>query len=47
MLIQQNVPPIVIRDRLGHKNIQTTLDIYSHLYPNKGEELTGILSKLW
>lgn len=47
LLIQQNVPPIVIRDRLGHKSIQTTLDIYSHLYPTKGEELTGILSKLW
>lgn len=47
MLIQQNVAPLVIRDRLGHKSIQTTLDIYSHLYPTKGEEIAGILSKIW
>lgn len=47
MLIQQNVPPIVIRDRMGHKSIQTTLDIYSHLYPTKGGEIADILSNIW
>lgn len=47
MLIQKNVPPIVIRDRLGHKSIQTTLDIYSHLYPVKGQEVADILAHIW
>lgn len=47
MLIQKNVPPIVIRDRLGHKSIQTTLDIYSHLYPVKGQEVADILANIW
>lgn len=47
MLIQQGVAPLVIRDRLGHKSIQTTLDIYSHLYPTKGNEIAGLLSKIW
>jgi integrase len=47
LLIQQNVPPIVIRDRLGHESIQTTLDIYSHLYPHKEQEIGSILNTLW
>lgn len=47
MLISMNVPPLVIRDRLGHKSIQTTLDIYSHLYPTKGNEIAGLLAKVW
>ena len=25
-------PPLVIKERLGHENIKTTLNTYSHLY---------------
>ena len=32
--------------RLGHENIETTLNTYSHLYPNKHGEVAEILSKL-
>ncbi len=39
---------LVIRDRLGHEDIQTTLGTYGHLYPNTNREvadrLTNILS---
>lgn len=27
--------PLEIADRLGHEKIETTLNTYSHLYPNK------------
>jgi|GEM_PF-2625735 len=40
--------PLVIRDRLGHEEIETTLGTYGHLYPNTNYEvaskLDGIIS---
>lgn len=30
-------------DRLGHEKIETTLNTYSHLYPNKQMELADRL----
>ena len=38
-LIERSYPVIAIKERLGYKNIQTTLDIYGHLYPNKDKEI--------
>lgn len=35
LLIELGFQPLVVADRLGHENIKTTLEIYSHLYPNK------------
>lgn len=46
MLIELGVPPLEIQERLGHENIQTTLNTYSHLYPNKHFETTKKLEKL-
>ena len=37
---------LLIQKRLGHKDIRTTLGIYSHLYPNADEEITGQLKDL-
>ena len=37
----------IIADRLGHKKIETTLNIYSHLYPNKQEEVADKLQALF
>ncbi|WP_411268841.1 tyrosine-type recombinase/integrase [Enterococcus sp. OL5] len=31
-LIEQNVQPLAIMERLGHSNIQITLGTYGHLY---------------
>ena len=28
-------PPLLIAERLGHERVQTTMETYSHLYPNK------------
>lgn len=44
LLIEMGISPLQISERLGHEDIQTTLNIYSHLYPNKQEELAEKLA---
>lgn len=44
LLIELNFPPLAISERLGHEDIKTTLQIYAHLYPNKGSELADKLN---
>lgn len=44
LLIELGFPPLLISERLGHENIETTLQIYSHLYPNKAEEVAAKLN---
>lgn len=46
LLIEMNVVILLISERLGHENIETTLSIYSHLYPNKDENVAKMLSDL-
>jgi len=38
--------PHLVAARLGHEKIQTTLDTYSHLYPNQGRDVADQLDKL-
>lgn len=38
-LVEMNVSPKLLQERLGHERIQTTLDTYGHLYPGKQFEL--------
>lgn len=45
LLIEMGVSPLQISERLGHEDIQTTLNIYSHLYPNKQGELADKLAQ--
>lgn len=44
-LINQGVDPLFIKERLGHKDIQITLNTYGHLYPNQQKEVTELLDK--
>lgn len=46
LLIEKGFQAIVISERLGHENIQTTLNIYSHLYPNTQNDLAKKLDEL-
>ena len=46
LLIELGFAPLLISERLGHENVETTLNTYSHLYPNKHSEVAEILSKL-
>lgn len=43
MLIEMGFSPLEIAERLGHEKIETTLNTYSHLYPNKQEKLANRL----
>jgi integrase len=45
-LIQQGVKPLVIKERLGHKDIKMTLNIYGHLYPDEQSELAKMLDEV-
>ena len=44
-LIELGVSPLTISERLGHEDIKTTLNTYSHLYPNKQSEVADLLSE--
>lgn len=44
LLVEKNVPIVAISERLGHEDVQTTLNTYAHLYPQKQEEIANILS---
>ena len=44
LLVEKNVPIKAISERLGHEDVQTTLNTYSHLYPQKQDEIANLLS---
>lgn len=44
-LIALGISPLTISERLGHEDIKTTLNTYSHLYPDKQNEVADILSE--
>ena len=46
MLIHAGVPAIAIAERLGHKNAQTTLRVYAHLYESTKDEVVSVLEKI-
>ncbi len=46
LLIEMGFTPLLIAERLGHESIDTTLRIYSHLYPNKQADVADRLSAL-
>ena len=45
LLVEKGFSPLLIAERLGHEKVQTTMDIYSHLYPNKQQEVARILNE--
>ena len=44
LCINNDVPIEIISGYLGHENISTTLDIYSHLYPDSQNKLVEKLN---
>jgi integrase len=46
MLINMGFDPLEISERLGHESVKTTLDTYSHLYPDRDQKLAGALNEL-
>ena len=45
LLVELGFSPLLIAQRLGHENVQTTLQIYSHLYPKKQTEVATKLEE--
>lgn len=45
-LINNGVDVLLISKRLGHSNTAMTLNIYSHLYPNKENEAINVINKI-
>ena len=39
LLVEMGVLPLEIAERLGHEKVETTLNTYAHLYPNKQTKL--------
>ena len=45
LLIDMGCTPLLVAERLGHEKVQTTLDTYAHLYPNKQNEVAAQLNE--
>ncbi|WP_430617345.1 hypothetical protein IGI86_002607 [Enterococcus sp. AZ188] len=45
-LIDQNVQPLVIKERLGHSSIQITLGTYGHLYAKSDEQVIDAIDNI-
>ncbi|WP_411809347.1 tyrosine-type recombinase/integrase [Aerococcus viridans] len=46
LLIKEGVQAKVIQKRLGHKDIQTTLNTYSHLWEGTDDEVSDLLNSI-
>lgn len=47
LLVEMGFSPLEIADRLGHEKVETTLNTYSHLYPNKQMKLAQKLDSVY
>lgn len=47
LLINQGEDYLVVKERLGHASITSTIDTYSHLYPSKQIALADKLDSLF
>lgn len=47
LISKLKMPPLLVADRLGHEKIQTTLNTYSHLYPDQSRDLADQLEKIY
>lgn len=45
LLVEMGFSPLEIAERLGHERVETTLNTYSHLYPDKQKHLASKLDQ--
>lgn len=43
LLIEMGFTPLAIAERLGHERVETTMNTYAHLYPNKQSQMADKL----
>ena len=46
LMLNNNIPPIVVSRRLGHSKASITLDIYGHLLPSMQAEVAEKIDEL-
>ncbi len=46
LLIHLGVNPVLISKRLGHEKVETTLNTYSHIYPNANINMMNLLNDI-
>jgi integrase len=46
LLIEMGVPILLISERLGHEDVETTLKTYGHLYPNRHDDTVARLDEI-
>ena len=46
LLINMGITPLFISERLGHRDVSTTLDVYSHLFPSNQREIVNKLDAI-
>lgn len=44
-LINQGIQPLIIKERLGHRDIKITLNTYGHLYPSQQKQVAEMLNQ--
>lgn len=44
LLIEKGMQPLVIAQRVGHDSVNTIMNIYGHLYPNKQKQVADLLN---
>lgn len=47
LLIDNKEDALIIKERLGHASITTTMDVYGHLFPNKQKNTADRLDELF
>lgn len=46
LLLNNNIPPIVVSRRLGHSKASITMDVYAHLLPNMQSEAAELIDEV-
>ena len=46
LMLNNNIPPIVVSRRLGHAKASITLDVYGHLIPSMQTEVADKIDEL-
>ena len=47
LLFEMGIPPLEVAERLGHDRVETTLQVYAHIYPNKQQHISEKLDQLF
>lgn len=47
LLLEMGIPPLEVAERLGHEKVETTMEVYAHIYPDKQRKLSDKLQTLY